>query len=165
MQEGNFEQEFMNRVQVAPANYENKNDRHNWFKIATIVLGILVVILAIVIIVILTTFEKAAPVECDCEETKTYGDYSVVRDENGNVKELLLFCKADDETIFELLDDYRFAERGTDGEYLDYGSYSIVDGVDIMIELSSNRADKYVYFDGNSLINMGKVYHCLYEEK
>ena len=163
----NFENSFAQSVRAVPAEHNDNEQKGGLYKKLTFIFAIMVLVLLIVIVVVL--FGVGASSECDCEndtsQQRPYGDFSVLRDDEGNVMELLMFCKADDGKTLELMEDFRYVERDAKANFLDYGTYSIMSGNDIMLELSSDRIDKYVYFDGRSLVNMDEIYHCLQDEE
>ena len=163
MENSGFEKVFLKSVQSVPTN--NNENRRNGYKIATFgLVGAIVALLVLFLVMLLSI--KMPECECEeCSEEKPIGDYSVVKDGDGKIVELLMICKTDDGRTMELMDDNRYTERDSEANYLDYGFYSVVEGDDVILELSTDRVDKYVYFDGRSLVNMNKVYHCLHDEE
>lgn len=171
--DNSFEQSFKQDLEKATVEAEIgklNNERKKYKILAFSLLAAVLILLVALISVVITFGNKAEVVEhekCDCGEVadnrKTYGDFSLIYDEDGNVNELLMICKNSDGGTFELMEDFRYAERDKDANFIDTGTYSLKKNGGVMLELSSDRTDKYVYFDGRALINMDKIYNCIYE--
>lgn len=176
MDNNNYEQEFLKKVQQQPAPSprpvaKTTTSATSLPLILSILLAIVVLVESVALVIFAINYgavlDLYGETEYDENTTGTNDSPDALNegavfsyDENYNITAFEITCTAEDGSKFAFTKSGTYQKTDSSSNSIDSGNYSITNGSAVILKSANNPGDKIVYYDGYDVIEGLSFYTC-----